>query len=283
MSRERVCAGIILFNPDIDRLELVLSSIENQVEEVFAVDNNSKNSEDISRLFDSHPKVKWLKNEVNKGISKALNQACCEAFDRDYNWILTLDQDTICPSNMVDTLLYYTAQNNIGIVCPAVYYEDWGKNTQNERTDREEVYACMTSGSLIRLRAWKDVGGYDETYFMDYVDNEFCMKLRLSKYKILKVNRCLMSHQLGQTRIITIFGKKFVGITHSPLRCYDMMRNNLCFIRKYKNNLNLFREYGKVFSIFINKIFYSRNKKDTIKALLMGVRDGFSGKNLNCK
>jgi len=47
----KVCAGIVLYNPSLDRLKENIKSIYNQVEEVFVVDNASNNLMEIKKYF----------------------------------------------------------------------------------------------------------------------------------------------------------------------------------------------------------------------------------------
>ena len=47
--QNRIAAGIVLYNPDIDRLKKNLEVIESQVEKVFLVDNHSNNLEEVKK------------------------------------------------------------------------------------------------------------------------------------------------------------------------------------------------------------------------------------------
>jgi rhamnosyltransferase len=211
------------------------------------------------------------------GIAKALNQICQRGYDDGYRWVVTLDQDTICPDNLVSQLSKYK-NKDIGIVCPAVSYEGLGIKTHRGNKECDFVYACMTSSSLTNLNGWKEVGGFKESYFIDFVDNEFCMKLSLKGYKIMRTFACEIQHQLGSTREIRIFGRKYRGTSHSMIRCYYMMRNNVLFIREYSQYLNTPKEYVKLIYVAWGEFLYSSRKCETLKYLWRGIVDGFKGK-----
>ena len=49
--QNRIAAGIVLYNPDIDRLKKNLEVIESQVEKVFLVDNHSNNLEEVKKMI----------------------------------------------------------------------------------------------------------------------------------------------------------------------------------------------------------------------------------------
>ena len=42
-DKTRICAGIVLYNPDIERLSDNIDSVISQVEKIYLVDNGSKN------------------------------------------------------------------------------------------------------------------------------------------------------------------------------------------------------------------------------------------------
>ena len=273
-----VCAGIVLYNPDMDRIVAVINSIKDQVKELYLVDNGSECVSQIRELVDSIVGVYLIENSENEGIAKALNQICQKGIEQGFHWAITLDQDTICPANLVERLTQFVNKENVGIICPAVDYEGIELKTPEDGRVFEEVYACMTSSSLTNLEAWKFVGGFDESYFIDFVDNEFCMKLRLKSYRILRVNTCAISHQLGNSVEKRFLGKTWKGTSHKPWRLYYMMRNNVRFIKDYKANLNVPKEYVKIMYILYGELFFSGDRKQTLHYALNGLRDGLTNK-----
>ena len=274
----RFCAGVVTYNPDIKRLELVLGSIVGQVESLIVADNGSENIDEIERVTQSFGNAILLKNNENKGIATALNQICRYAKQQFFSWVLTLDQDTICPSDIVEKLSKGTAIKKVGIVCPAVDYEGINLNTYNKQEEIEEDTACMTSASLTNILAWEEVDGFKDDYFIDFVDNEFCMKLRIYGYKILRVNSCAISHRLGNSVERQFLWKKIRGTSHRPWRIYYMVRNNLLFISEYKHNLNIVKEYVKVIYILLNEFYFSDKKKCVMQYAWKGLTDAIHHK-----
>ncbi len=268
---KKICAGIVTFNPDIKRLNLNICNIINQVEKIFIVDNSSMNFDKWAPIMSNNPHIFLIHNKENRGIAKALNQMCKEALINGYEWILTLDQDTVCSKNMINKMYPYTRIKDIGIVCPAVQYEGW-KSKKSDEYRANYVKACMTSASLTRLNAWKQVGMFRDDYFIDYVDNEFCMKLRINQYKILRVNSCYINHQLGNTGNVNIFGLFNLEYSrHSPLRQYYMIRNNYAFICEYRKYLNVIKETIKLCYIFLGGLVFSENKRQTLYYEMLGL------------
>lgn len=271
-----ICAGIVTFQPEICRLKQNLKRVVTQVDNVFVVDNNSTNIDEIRELVDSFSRVVLIENDHNNGIAKALNQMCEAGDMQGYKWILTLDQDTVIPSEMISTLQKYTWDSNNGIICPAVCYDGWNENIK-PKPSMEYIYACMTSASLTRLQAWKIVGGFREEYFIDFVDNEFCMKLGLNHYKILRVNSCCINHQLGDSGLKILFGFKIKYSRHSPLRLYYMARNNYSFIKEYADYLPTMKEKIKLIYVLIQGIMFSEKKGEAFRFVKRGLSDGKKG------
>ena len=273
-STPQICAGIVSYNPSIDRLLLSISSLQAQVSKIFIVDNDSQNIDEITQKLADYKQVSVYRNNANLGIAYALNQMCSYAQREKYEWILTLDQDTICPRNLVSLMIPYTNREELGIICPAVNYEGWTCVAKKDISE-EYVYACMTSASLTRLTYWSVVGGYRDDFFIDFVDNDYCMKLSLHGYKILRVYGCVINHQLGESGEINLFGIHRIRYSkHSPVRFYYMARNNYVFIKEYKSNINVPKEYCKLLFVISKGIFFSDHKMNSLKLAYRGIKDG---------
>ena len=242
------CAGIVTFNPNHDRLKMCIDSISSQVDKVFVKDNTADNI----------------------GLAKALNQLCEQAISEGYEWILTLDQDTIIPDGMIESFIPYTDEVKNAIICPSVYYEGWDKH-QKTHGEIEYVKGCMTSGSFTRLSAWKEVGGFRDDFFIDYVDNEFCMKLMIKDYRVLRVNSCEMIHRLGNSAP----GRKFPS--HTTQRLYYMARNNYVFIREYKEYLPVMKERIKLSLLLWQELIHTDDRLEALKYVRRGIADAKKG------
>ncbi len=270
----RVCAGIVLYNPEIKRLQENIKAIIDQVEHIYIVDNGSTNFREIEGITRNYLKITLLTNGENLGIAKGLNQMCQSALENGYEWILTLDQDSICPEHMIDQFIRHADKKKVGIICPAIFYDGWENSDKELLKPVEDISACMTSASLTNVEAWKEVEGFCEEYFIDYVDNEFCMKLKNHNYKILRINTCVLKHQLGESGCIRM-GRMFTinYSRHTPIRLYYMTRNNLMFIKQYSSNLNVFKEYLKMAFVLFTSFFVSNQKLVTLKYIMLGIKD----------
>lgn len=268
----RLGTVIITYNPSIDRLKKSVKSIKDQSEKIIIVDNGSSNIGEICTLI-SNEKIEIIRNDRNYGIAKALNIGMQYMLLNHFDWALTLDQDSICTGDFIVHAKKLAKYKSIGIICPAVAYRGWPSRTPQHKKKVSQIKACMTSGSLTRVAAWSEVKGYDESFFIDYVDNDFCEKLKIRGYKIVRINDDLMSHELGEPGIRMVLGHNVRYAHHAAWRYYYMIRNNLVFIRRYRKRLNVPKEYLKVLYIILMALSIEHNKVEIFKNIIHGARN----------
>ena len=277
LNSSAVCAGVVTYNPDIEVLLKNLQALCPQVNDVFIVDNGSNNYNDIENLLCRFNNITIFPNPQNLGIAQALNRLCKIAGSRDYEWILTMDQDSMCDGNMVANLYKY-ADEEFGIIAPRIEFRKDGvlieKTGSREKCKTEQIHACITSGSLTYINAWKQVGGFDEWYFIDHVDNEFCTHIIQKGYKILRVNNALLYQRAGDMKYVKLFGKPILLPYYSTFRNYFICRNTVYYIRKYWREISLYREIRSfVYSQSI-KLLFEKGRLENFKSSLVGICDG---------
>ena len=277
----KVCAGVVTYNPDIDVLKRNLEALSPQVKEIFVVDNGSKNVSEVESLLGEIANSKIYPNGENLGIAQALNRLCGIAGNNGYQWILTMDQDSLCDNAMVEYLVKYAA-DDIGIVAPRIEFRNAGVLIESTGMDKGEAYeeigACITSGSLTSIAAWKAVGGFDEWYFIDHVDNEFCTHVIQKGYKVIRVNNALLHQRAGDMRYITLFGRHIMLPYYSTFRNYYICRNTIYYIRKYHRDINLYREIRSFVYSQTIKLLFEKGRWANFKSSAIGIRDGFRKK-----
>lgn len=272
------CAGVVTYNPDIDVLIKNLQALSPQVRDVFVVDNGSNNINDIEDLLGHFNNITIFLNPQNLGIAQALNKLCKIASSRRYDWILTMDQDSMCDGNMVANLSNY-ANEEYGIIAPRVEFRKDGvlieKTGSGAKCQTEQIYACITSGSLTNLIAWKEVGGFDEWYFIDHVDNEFCTHIIQKGYKVLRVNDALLYQRAGDMKYVKLFGKPILLPYYSTFRNYYICRNTIYYMRKYWRDISLYREIRSFIYSQSIKLLFEKGRLKNLKSSIVGMYDGF--------
>lgn len=268
-----IIAGIVTFNPNIDRLKENIDSVHKQVDLVYVVDNGSNNSEILENITSSYNNVSLKLLEKNYGIAKALNAIFAHAKMLSAEWVLTLDQDSVITDNFITICNPYLNEPQYNSLCTLRKDRKAEVANSSFNSDITELTFCITSGNLVRVSAWEKVGGFNEDLFIDMVDFEFCYKFLDAGYKIHRINKEGLLHDLGSPTYKRFLWKQVIVYNHSAFRKYYIIRNGLAVIRKYpiyskKNTL-----HKLVFRTFIFTILYEDNKREKIKKMIDGYRD----------
>ena len=95
MSKKQcIAAGIVLYNPDIERLKKCFDSLKQQVSKIFVFDNS-----EIQHVIQDKSVV-YLSEDKNRGIAYALNCIMLEAQKNGFDWVVTMDQDSVVPNGL---------------------------------------------------------------------------------------------------------------------------------------------------------------------------------------
>jgi len=234
-------AGIVTYNPDLTRLTENVAAIAGQVSEIVVFDNGSSNNDIIKATLSD--KCKFIDNPLNKnlGIASALNEICRYASDKGYDWVLTLDQDSVCPDNIISEYSKHLSISGLGILSPRILDRNIGDIDGDDARALTRIDACITSASLLNVQAWKEVGGFWDELFIDMVDFDICWSLQKAGYKVFRVNSVSLLHELGHSVKKNFRGNDIAVFNHSPLRYYYIARNTIAVGRKYNRRYQCFR------------------------------------------
>lgn len=263
-------AGIVSYNPDIQKLKDAIYSIAYQVHEVVVVDNGSNNVDEICAVIAQlQENITLIKNIKNLGIAAALNQIMTFARDNGYDWAITLDQDSICPNNLIDVQGCYIDEN-VAVIAPYIEYKGNEEYYHNDHKVHE-VSWVITSASLTNVHVWSEIDGFDEALFIDGVDEDFCIRAGIRGYKIIKNNNAVIIHELGNLRCKKILGKTIHITNHNPKRIYYMVRNCIYLDKKLRTN----RSLEETIKIIIKVILFEDNKIAKLHNIYLAIIDGY--------
>lgn len=269
----KTLAGIVLYNPDIERLKENIAAIEKQVDCLLFIDNASKNLEEALDVIPSTAVV--LKNEKNLGSATALNQICQYALDNGYEWALTLDQDSVVAHNLMSVYKEVAGANqHLGMICCKLVDRNFDTGEGKYKNDLY-VTSCITSASYVNIMAWQDVGGFDDTMFIDRVDFDFCAALWKAGWGIYKTIKTEILHEIGHTRKVKVRGRMCDSNNEKPFRYYYIARNILYEVRK-------FRSFKRaLYELCTNRLpwvvwLYEEHKWAKTKEMIRGAWDGMT-------
>lgn len=296
-NKNSVAVGIVLFNPEVERLIKCIESVKDQVSKVYIFDNS------ITTNCIKDDNIVYITENKNKGVAYALNRIMERAHKDGFEWVVTMDQDSIAPCGMIEDFKKNIKKHtDIGIFCPQVI--DRRRVYLEVENDIKESYVdfCITSASCTSIDAWEKCGKFDEWMFVDLVDNDFCKRIILNGYRILKLNKWILDQEFGKIipksyrtqkfwmKISEILSnqnfaklsyKKFV----SPLRVYYTNRNIIYINKKFKKygtvgyeNYNCNGYLGFIIAFILPSILRAQDKKEVIKATIHGIVDGIKSK-----
>lgn len=295
-----VAALVVTYFPDIDlpaRLERLLA----QVDRLVVVDNGS----DPVCLawkggFASRRGVTILENGRNLGIAEALNRGMTLLAEEDYDWVLTMDQDSMieegCVAALLRTLSMDADSDRVAMVGSNRQDEGAGlaphrwlrpkkrppffERVPCERIEANGVTLVITSGTLTSVKAFQALGPFKTEFFIDLVDFEYCLRARQAGYRILVSPAARMSHRVGAKRQSAIAAVTLSPMHHGPLRKYYMFRNGVHMMRAYGAAFPHWLVYQllAMSEIIIGVFLFEDRKASKLRACLAGLWDGLLGR-----
>lgn len=282
----RIAAGITLYEPEPQRLRENVEAVLKQVEKLYIVDNASSDLGAFKADIRQNGRIVLIENAENTGVAHALNQMCEEAERDGFDWILTLDQDSLPEADIIRKFCRYTDIPEVAIITPRYVDDNEPQIVSSESlVPYETVTRCDTSAALMRLDVWRETGGFDEAMFIDYVDFDYCTTVTEYGYVILRDNEAVLHHRLGKAQEITFFipigrlfhikklQKPIFTYNHSPLRTYYFVRNALYYRYKHRGHIDRGQERKAVARWILLKLMFEKQKTAQLKAALRGRKD----------
>lgn len=268
-DRINSCFVIVTYNPDFNFTINLLRHLE-IVDKIIIIDNNSNT--DIETFIPNEflSNIIIIHSNINYGIAWGLNKGLKQALELSYEWVVTFDQDSFPNINI---LLYYTEvlknEKNVGLIGTSFAPEIVKLN----KISWSKKLTIITSGTLHPTDFFDKVGFYTEKLFIDCVDFDFSLRVKMAGYDVIRINEPLLKHKLG-----------------SPIKKFGLTSSNHNLIRRYyygKNNVYLSKIYFKKFPLWIIKknyffiksiiilILVERDVYNKIISVLKGIKDGF--------
>ncbi|MBB6087885.1 glycosyltransferase family 2 protein [Wenzhouxiangella marina] len=278
-------AVIVAFHPDLDRLRSLIDTVSQQVERVIVVDNGPGDDFEL----EGRAGVEIDRAGANLGVAAALNRGIEGLRRAGVRRALLLDQDSRIEADFVGTLAreldrQRQAGRRVAAIGARVRDHDDRHPAPfirfrlpfNQRLDGEhgsvDCDFLITSGSLLDLDYWTDIGPMREAWFIDNIDLEWCFRARRKGYAILGCHEAVLAHRIGERE--RLFG--FIAYRrHAPERLYTMMRNRVFLYRSGAPRAwvvqDALRALGK-----LGLFALIAPRRAHLKAMLGGLRDGWT-------
>ena len=270
----RIIASVITFNPDINLLKQNIDSYIDYVDEIIIIDNFSQNRDELIQF--EKIGVNIIYNNSNLGIAKALNIALNYGNNKNYDLLLTMDQDSYFEKESFKLLILgFNLKSEIAIVCPTINDVNSG-NISKSNKNWDEIFTTITSGSLCSVSKLVDIGGFNNSLYIDYVDVDLCLRLKKKKLIIIRSIKSILNHKLGNSKIYKFLGINFISTNHNKIRRYYYARNKVYIYKKYFFIFPLFviRDFFSFLKTILIIILLEKEKQSKILNTLKGIYDG---------
>lgn len=278
-----VAACIVSYNPGAE-VRLVLCSVLPQVSTVFVIDNASSRESGLALAeLCAELGVALMANKDNIGVAGAFNQAASMAMNQGYEWMLLMDQDAIAPDRLVQQLMggvdRWQGERLPAVLCPLSVVSDPSRHQRAVPDTDTAVKSCVSAGSMVRLAAWRAVGDYDEDFFVDYVDHDFCFRCRQLGWEVIQVCGTVMVHSAGSPTRHRLLWKRPLVSNHSALRRYYIARNRILFYRKYWrfDASWVLRDVYRAIKEVMALVLFESGRREKLNAIGVRVVDGCRG------
>jgi len=297
-NKSQIYAVVLNYNGYNDTINCIesLKKAKYNVINIILVDNASTDSS--GRLLNKkYPELHFIFSGKNKGFAGGMNLGIRDALQKDADFILLVNNDTIVSENFLEPMLEDMIDSSVGIVSGKVFYKDFpdtiycaggrvdflkctgvaefqGKSGKEYANVKREISLAEGCFMLVRSEVFKKVGFLEEKFFMYLEDVDFSLRAR-KHFKIVYNNNSIIYHKSGG-------GKAWDEFT--PLYSYYYTRNRLWFFRNY---FFLYRLYVIFFSVLVSllkslKMFQSfiinpnkrSNLKKSFSSLWRGTKDG---------
>jgi N-acetylglucosaminyl-diphospho-decaprenol L-rhamnosyltransferase len=177
--------------------------------EVFVVDNASSDG-GAGIVRERFPSVHLVENTLNRGFGAASNQALDRCAGR---YIVLLNPDTeVTPRALRQMADGMDASPRVGLAGPAVRNPDGTRqdsvslNYPGQKRSSGEVsglpgkIACVLGAcQIVRAALMRELGGFDEEFFLYGEDQDLCLRIRKKGYEIGLIDPAVILHHGGKS------------------------------------------------------------------------------------
>ena len=245
----------VTFNPSLPELAAQLSALPEDCIKIIV--DNASSAEKLSAIENIANQIQGthlIRNEVNLGLAAAINLGVhwltTSKPERDF--VLLLDQDSKPESGSISQLLDAFQRlkkegRKVGCVGPLLLDPHTGLTHgfhQNTHLRWTRVYPPINSatpirctnlngsGTLVTTSLFQNLGGLDESLFIDHVDTEWAFRVMAHGFELWGIPSAVFTHSMGQDSMrIWLLGWRIWPI-RSPQRHYYLYRNAIILTRR---------------------------------------------------
>lgn len=274
----------VSFNSAATAIRL-LDSLKKQTDTDFSIVVSDNASQDVDQLREYTAKhgIHLLENKANLGFAGGNNPALAYAFHHGADWAVLINPDTWVEEDFIARLKTALSPKEGLVGIPMKEGDktafagriDWFQPTlkhvyAHPHVDDVEMLYPIGAGLAISKKAYQQLGGLDEKYFLYFEDVDYAVRARALEIPVSFIHETAIHHEVSSTT-------KKLG---SPLLLRYHYRNAVYF-NMYRGAL-LVKVLTVPWSVFtaikqIIKILFNRHPEES-RAILAGIVDFYQEK-----
>lgn len=244
--------------------------------------------------------ARFATGSANIGLGTAFNRGFARLAELGATWICTFDQDSMPQSGFAAELLGTASRQLVDGMSVAAVGANWRDAVRMRMarhlvrhpyvplafrrvealTDLASVDFVISSGCLTRLEAWRQLGGFDETLFIDLVDADFCLRAKRAGWTIAVSASSILQHHRGSKRAVQRFGRTWWPSCMPPKRLRYLFRNRVRLLLRHGRATPHWAIYEMTHSlkVLIEDVLLTSGRWTRLRAIIAGLCDAAHGR-----
>ncbi|WP_156115982.1 glycosyltransferase family 2 protein [Bosea sp. UNC402CLCol] len=279
------CAAVVLYRPDPALLARQAEGLRGIP--LFAFANGPVEADALAALAPAD--LRLMESPDNVGLGRGLNAVLDAAAAAGFAHVLLLDQDSEPTADILAALASRAlalelAGERIAILAPRLvppeegFYKpiryEWRGEPQPDGL--ATVDFAPTSGSLLNLAAYREIGPFRDDFFIAGLDVEWGFRAWSKGWASYVVTSLAMPHRWGEAVSEAELGKPQI-LRHAPIRNYYYARNVIATARlrhvplfwRIKSCVGLAAQVG---------LLALKGPRGALRPIQAGLRDGLKGR-----
>ena len=272
MSKEDITIVINTFKSD-EKINICLGSIYSNYKVILI--ENSENTDFKNQIEANYPNVECHLTGENLGYAKGNNLGLSKVKSK---YALILNPDAKLEKDTLENFLNATKKlKDFSIIGPAKQDEYSISDLNFNNQEFKEVDSLKGFAMFLNLEQFKDVGFFDENFFIYLEEIDLCKRLR-KKGKKIYLDKKIVIHHLGGSS-----HNESINFEMELSRNWHWMWSMFYFNKKHYGYFNSLRKVSlKFFSSFFKMIFFllifNKEKKKIYFQRFSGLLNSIIGK-----
>ena len=271
MKSDNTVIIVSLYRPKVDEIKNLYNYCS-KTEKCIIMDDSENCNEELCFLYlkDKRDRFDYVWNHGNMGLSRSLNIGIDKAKQIGANWILFMDSDSRWQNDILEVYKEYITNHDMSMIALLGPQHNYSRHIRRPKAFFKEKKRIMLSGCLMSVEAINRIGGFDENFFIDGLDYDWCYRARMKGYRIIECGEAVINHSPGIERQLKFGNRVILKYGWAPPdRYYYQFKSMRIMHDKYHDiliDIHAIYKPLKVLFLFENKIDYiiawNKAKKD---------------------